>query len=65
MKKQEMNNAMSLLEAMMWLAELKAAKQQDQEAILHLQAENKIRQEQGRPTVEQELQELVDKGRQM
>ena len=43
----------------MWLSVIKMAKEGNPEAMNHLQAENKIRQEQNRPTVEQELQMIA------
>ena len=46
---------MSLIEVLMWPSVIKTAKEGNSEAMNHLQAENKIRQEQNRPTVEQEL----------
>lgn len=44
----------------MWLSVIKMAKEGNLEAMNHLQAENKIRQEQSRPTVEQELQMIAE-----
>ena len=44
----------------MWLSVIKMAKEGNPEAMNHLQAENKIRQEQNRPTVEQELQMIAE-----
>ena len=44
----------------MWLSAIKLAKEGNSEAQNHLQAENKLRQEQNRPTVEQELQEIAE-----
>lgn len=44
----------------MWLSVIKMAKEGNPEAMNHLQAENKIRQEQSRPSVEQELQMIAE-----
>ena len=44
----------------MWLSVIKSAKEGNSEAMNHLQTENKLRQEQNRPTVEQELQALAE-----
>lgn len=51
---------MSQMEVLMWLSVIKMAKEGNLEAMNHLQAENKIRQEQSRPTVEQELQMIAE-----
>ena len=51
---------MSQMEVLMWLSVIKMAKEGNSEAMNHLQAENKIRQEQNRPTVEQELQMIAE-----
>ena len=51
---------MSQMEVLMWLSAIKLAKEGNSEAQNHLQAENKLRQEQNRPTVEQELQEIAE-----
>ena len=48
------------MEVLMWLSVIKMAKEGNLEAMNHLQAENKIRQEQSRPTVEQELQMIAE-----
>lgn len=50
---------MSQMEVLMWLSVIKTAKEGNSEAMNHLQAENKIRQEQNRPTVEQELKMIA------
>ncbi|WP_301384755.1 hypothetical protein, partial [uncultured Duncaniella sp.] len=47
-------------EVLMWLSAIKLAKEGNSEAQNHLQAENKLRQEQNRPTVEQELQMIAE-----
>lgn len=44
----------------MWLSVIKMAKEGNPEAMNHLQAENKIRQEQSCPSVEQELQMIAE-----
>ncbi len=54
-----METTMSPMEALMWLSVIKSAKAGNSEAMNHLQTENKIRQEQNRPTVEQELQMIA------
>lgn len=51
---------MSQMEVLMWLSVIKMAKEGNPEAMNHLQAENKIRQEQSRPSVEQELQMIAE-----
>ena len=51
---------MSQMEVLMWLSVIKMAKEGNLEAMNHLQAENKIRQEQSRPSVEQELQMIAE-----
>ena len=51
---------MSPMEVLMWLSIIKTAKEGNSEAMNHLQAENKIRQEQNRPSVEQELQMIAE-----
>ena len=51
---------MSQMEVLMWLSVIKMAKEGSPEAMNHLQAENKIRQEQSRPSVEQELQMIAE-----
>lgn len=55
-----METTMSQMEVLMWLSVIKMAKEGNSEAMNHLQAENKIRQEQNRPTVEQELQMIAE-----
>ena len=55
-----METTMSQMEVLMWLSVIKTAKEGNSEAMNHLQAENKIRQEQNRPTVEQELQMIAE-----
>ena len=50
---------MSQMGVLMWLSVIKMAKEGNPEAMNHLQAENKIRQEQSRPSVEQELQMIA------
>ncbi len=45
----------------MWLSEIELAKKGNSEAMNHLQAENKLRQEQNRPTVGQELQMIAQR----
>ena len=54
-----METTMSQMEVLMWLSVIKKAKEGNPEAINHLQAENKIRQEQNRPSVEEELKTLA------
>ena len=54
-----METTMSQMEVLMWLSVIKKAKEGNPEAINHLQAENKIRQEQNRPSVEKELEHLT------
>lgn len=51
---------MSQMEVLMWLSVIKMAKEGNPEAMNHLQAENKIRQQQSRPSVEQELQMIAE-----
>ena len=51
---------MSQMEVLMWLSVIKMAKEGNPEAMNHLQAENKIRQEQSRPSVEQELRMIAE-----
>lgn len=55
-----METTMSQMEVLMWLSVIKTAKEGNSEAMNHLQAENKIRQEQNRPSVEQELQMIAE-----
>ena len=54
---------MSQMEVLMWLSVIKKAKEGNPEAINHLQAENKIRQEQNRPSVEEELRVIVEEAK--
>lgn len=56
---------MSQMEVLMWLSAIKLAKEGNSEAMNHLQAENKIRQEQNRPSVEQELQMIAERSDKM
>ena len=51
---------MSQMEALMWLSAIKMAREGNVEAQNHLRAENTIRKEQNRPSVEQELQEMAE-----
>lgn len=51
---------METLEAIMWTGILRRAKRGDNEALETLQSENKVRQENGLPTVEEELQAMVE-----
>ena len=44
----------------MWLSVIKTAREGNSEAMNHLQVENKIRQEQNRPSVEEELEDMVE-----
>lgn len=55
---------MEYKEAMYWLATIEQAHKGNQEAQISLNAENRIRKEQGRKTVEQEIDEIVAKGNQ-
>ena len=50
---------MEKMEALYWVAELKLAKSGDEEAQAALRAENAMRSEQQRPTVEEELREMA------
>lgn len=53
---------MEEMEALYWAAIVKMAKTGDAEAEETLTAQNDIRKEQNRPSVEEELQAIVDKG---
>ncbi|CDE57084.1 unknown [Prevotella sp. CAG:873] len=53
---------MEQMEVLYWTSIVKMAKTGDPEATETLTAQNKIRKEQNRPTVEQELQAIADKG---
>ena len=55
---------MSPMEVLMWLSIIKTAKEGNSEAMNHLQVENKIRQEQNRPSVEEELQAIAAQNQQ-
>ena len=55
-----METTMSQMEVLMWLSVIKQAREWNSEAVNHLQAENRIRLEQNRPSVEQELQEIAE-----
>ena len=50
---------MSQMEVLMWLSVIKEARKGNPEAVNHLQVENKLRQEQSRPSVEEELQVIA------
>lgn len=59
-----METRMSELEILMWLTEIKAAKEGNLSAQNHLRAENTVRQEQNRPTVEEELRAIIEQAEQ-
>ena len=54
---------MEYLEAMSWLSTVDLAKKGDKEMKQTLKAENKRRKENGQPTVEQELNSLIEQGK--
>ena len=51
----------SYQEAMFWVTQLELAKKGNQEVKEALEAEDRIRQENGEPTVKEELEELLKK----
>lgn len=53
---------MEAMEVLYWTSIVKMAKMGDPEAMETLTAQNKLRAKQNRPTVEQELQAIADKG---
>lgn len=55
-----METQMTELEVLHWLAVISMAKQGNQEMENYLQAENKIRQEKNRPSVEMELMMIAE-----
>ena len=53
----------SYQEAMFWVTQLELAKKGNKEVKEALEAEDRIRQENGEPTVKEELAELLKKAR--
>lgn len=51
---------MTELEVLHWLSVISMARNGNEEMANYLQAENSIRQEQGRPSVEEELREIAE-----
>ena len=52
-------NRMNPKDVVLWMATLKAAKKGDKEALEQVRVENQLRQEQGRPSLEEELKEAA------
>ena len=51
---------MEKMEAFLWLATIKRAKNGDKEQLQHLQEENELRKEKGLPSVEEELLSMAN-----
>jgi len=51
---------MDRLEAMLWISEMDLARQGNEGAQKRLDAANKLRRENNRPTIEEELQALLE-----